>query len=62
MAKKVGLFFVFALAVFGIGGSVVCAILQQAWPLLIGIATVAVLAFPRMKEIYAEIGNGNEQD
>lgn len=52
MGKKIGLFFILALAILGSAGLLVFLILQRAWPLIPGLLAVCLLAWPKAKSIY----------
>ena len=61
MAKKIGLFFIFALAIVGMVASVFCVCLEHAWFLLPAVACLGVVAYPGARRIYRYITYADEQ-
>lgn len=60
MKDKILYFFTLALAVFGIVGGVILSILYKAYVLIVCFAVLAVLAFPKAREIYYKLTSRDE--
>ena len=54
--KKVGIFFALCLYVLGTIGGIGYALYGGSWPIAIGIALVAAVAFSTIKKWFKEIG------
>ena len=60
MAKKIGYFFLFGIAVIGALALLAFLILRKAWPLVPCLLVICVLAYPRAREIYDYLTGSDE--
>lgn len=57
MAKKIGIFFVFALACFSALALLSYLIIHKAWALIPCLLLVCALAYPRARQLYKYLTN-----
>lgn len=60
MAKKIGIFFIFALAVIGSLALLAYLIIHKAWALIPCLLAVCALAYPKARQLYKYITSGDE--
>lgn len=60
MAKKIGIFFIFALAVIGSLALLAYLIIHKAWALIPCLLAVCALAYPKARQLYNYITSGDE--
>lgn len=60
MAKKIGYFFIFGIAVIGALALLAFLILRKAWALVPCLLVICALAYPKAREIYDFITGGDE--
>ena len=60
MAKKIGFFFLLGFAAIGLLAILAFLIFQKAWPLIPGLLALAVLAYPKARQLYRYITDRDE--